>query len=144
MNGTRSIKAEARLEGKWWFIYFPDLRLTGQAGRRDNLAQTAQTMAALFLDVPEADVQVSIDIAIPSSIRIEWDNSRELAASAALQEHQAAVGARRAVRDLLATGYTQRDAAMALGVSHQRIHQLSRPESAESGPAVAEVAQHAT
>ena len=42
------------------------------------------------------------------------------------------------------TPSSQRDAAMALGVSHQRIHQLSRPESAESGPAVAEAAQHAT
>ena len=132
MGEIETVKAEARLDGKWWFIYFPELRLTGQAKRRDNLPGTATKMAALFLDVPESEVKVTVDIVIPKSVRIQWDQARDLAAAAAKQERQATQSARRAVRDLLAAGFTQRDAAQALGISHQRVHQLSHGGTVDS------------
>lgn len=119
--------ARAQRDGNWWAISVAGLpgALT-QVRRLDQAEAMTREVIALVLDAPEDsfDVQVVPDLTEPQRAAMdELDQAKAsyAAAAAAVTERQQDVAAL-LVRD---EGLTVRDAAVLLGVSYQRVSQLT-------------------
>lgn len=119
------IVATVARDGRWWVVNVPEYDITGQAARLSDAEDVAREITALWLDVPEDDISVTVtrvlaeDIAEAMRTATEEENrARTLAAHAATIRGQA-------VRELLGTGMAQGEAAELLGVSRQRVAQLA-------------------
>jgi len=119
--------ARAQRDGNWWAISVAGLpgALT-QVRRLDQAEAMTREVIALVLDVPEDsfDVQVVPDLTEPQRAAMdELDKAKAsyAAAAARVTERQQDV-ASLFVRD---EGLTVRDAAVLLGVSYQRVSQLT-------------------
>lgn len=132
---TRAYAATAYRDGKWWTFEIPALSspspsggrivAMGQARSVAELDQAAREVAALWLNIDERDVTVTVTVKLPENAARLWEAStaREEEARAAVKD--AARMKREAVQALTADGISQRDAARILGVSPQRVNQLA-------------------
>ena len=132
----RTLHARAyRDAGKWWTIEIPELTSTGPNGSTivaiggavalKDVDQAARDLAAVWLDVDDDEITVEVTVELPEAAATMWaeaneneEHSREAAAAAARLR-------REAVQTLKKSGLTQADVARALGLSAQRISQLS-------------------
>lgn len=133
---THPYQAVAYRDGRWWTFEIPELTTEsprgtehrvvamGQARTVSELAGAARDVAALWLDVDKDSVNVTVTVHMPEDAQELWEASaaREEEGRAAVKE--AAQLKRAAVQALTAKGITQRDAALLLGISTQRINQL--------------------
>lgn len=126
MSTRRTYEAMARKDGRWWLVRVPELDTVGQARRVTDLEDVAREVIGLWLGVDARTIDVKLSIEIPEGAREAWEASRERAALAREEEREAAVLARRAVQALRADGLTLKDAGIVLGLSPQRVHQLTR------------------
>lgn len=121
------VTAQARRSGDWWAITVPEVEgVFSQARRLDQVALQAADAVATMLDIEPADVEVTVvpDVA---------NEATAAAVAAALEASQAATAAaavassstRAAVARLQGAGYSTRDVAALLGISHQRVSQLA-------------------
>ena len=122
---TRTLKATARRDGRWWFIEIPELDTVGQARTVSDIDDVAREVAALWLDVDPSAIEVDVDLQVPEEVKTLWStaNAKELDAREAVKD--AARLRRDAVRALTGQGITQTDAAKLLGLSVQRVSQLA-------------------
>lgn len=119
-------RAVARREGRWWSVTIPEVDAVTQARRVSDVAWMARECVALTLDVPETEVAVTVSFALPDDARTEWEASRALAEHARSDAAEAARLARSVVARMRADGYTYAEVASVLGLSPQRVHQLSK------------------
>lgn len=126
MAGPRQIEATATREGKWWFIDIPELGTATQARTIREIEQMVNDLAAVWLDVDPSEVNVTVTITLPEAARDMWARAKEKEAAAKLEEREAAALSRAAVHALRAEGITLSDAGQLLGLSTQRVHQLTR------------------
>ncbi len=119
--------ARAKRDGKWWSISVADLpgALT-QVRRLDQAEAMAREVIALVLDVPEDAFDVMVTPDLTESQRAALDALDEAKANyekaaAAMTKRQQDVAALLVRED----GLTVRDAAEVLGVSFQRVSQLT-------------------
>lgn len=111
-------------EGKWWMVEIPELDGLTQARRLGEAQLMGREWIALATEAEVEDVDVSVEVILPAaaSALIEGTSlQREIAARATAA---AADFHRLAARELTAAGLPVRDVGFALGVSHQRAHQL--------------------
>ena len=80
---------------------------------------------AYLAGLPEEEVEVEVVPVLPTAYIEAARRSEELRAAAAAAQQEAAASAREAARALLAAGLSTRDAALVMGVSHQRVAQLA-------------------
>ncbi len=131
----RTLHARAyRDAGKWWTIEIPELTSTGPNGSTivaiggavalKDVDQAARDLSAVWLDVDD-EIVVEVTVELPEAAAAMWaeaneneEHSREAAATAARLR-------REAVQTLKKSGLTQAGVARALGLSAQRISQLS-------------------
>ncbi|MFB2583429.1 hypothetical protein [Herbiconiux liukaitaii] len=59
-NGPTEVKALARHDGRWWYIEFPELGTSGQARTIKEIDEIALEVAALWLDVDESTLNVTV------------------------------------------------------------------------------------
>lgn len=114
----------------WWAIEIteglPDHMFAHtQARRLDAVERTAREAIADLLDVDPDEVEVEVTIEVPESLagtlaELEAAEAKAREAARAARELRA-----RAVRTVRDQGFTVREAALLLGVSHQRISQLA-------------------
>ncbi|WIB78817.1 hypothetical protein DEJ28_06890 [Curtobacterium sp. MCPF17_002] len=123
---TTRYRATAHREGRWWSIEIPDADAVTQARRVADIEWMARECVALTLDVPETDVLIDVEFALPDDARAEWETSRQLAEHARQDAAEAARLARNVVARMRADGYTYAEVASVLGLSAQRIHQLTK------------------
>ena len=64
MKGKREVKARARRDGRWWYIEFSELGTSGQARNIKEIDEIAFEVAALWLDVDESTLDVTVDTGI--------------------------------------------------------------------------------
>jgi hypothetical protein len=125
---TRTLyTARAQRDGKWWAISVAGLpgALT-QVRRLDQAEAMAREVIALVLDVPEDsfDVSVTPDLTRPQRAALDALDQAKAnyeKAAAAMTKRQQDVAALLVRKD----GLTVRDAAEVLGVSFQRVSQLT-------------------
>jgi transcriptional regulator with GAF, ATPase, and Fis domain len=125
-KGKTEVKARARRDGRWWYIEFPDLGTSGQARTIKEIDEIALEVAALWLDVDEASLDVTVDLELPETAADLWTKANEADARAREDAKAAAALRRRAVAALQAEHISKADAARLLGLSPQRISQLSK------------------
>ena len=117
----------AQRDGKWWAISVKGLPgALSQVRRLDQAEAMAREVIALVLDVPEDSFEVVVTPELSEEHQealVEFDRAKEQYAEsmAALAERQKKVTLL-LVKD---AGLTVRDAATVLGVSFQRVSQLT-------------------
>jgi predicted RNase H-like HicB family nuclease len=108
--------------GNWWAISVPDLPgVFSQARRLDQVEATARDAIALFLDVSPKSFGVAIQPEVPGEVT----RARRARAKLVEAEQSAERATVEAARALVAKGYTVRDAGKLLGISPQRVSQLT-------------------
>ena len=122
---VRKLEATAIRDGKWWFIQIPELDTVGQARRISEISDAAHEVAALWLNVDPSEVEVSVTVLIPDDVKSLWMVANEQESTARDAVKEAARLRREAVRMLADRGITQRDSARLLGLSTQRVNQLT-------------------
>jgi DNA-directed RNA polymerase specialized sigma24 family protein len=123
---TTKYTATARREGRWWTIAIPEVGAVTQARRAADVEWMARECVALTLDVPDSAVAIDVQFALPDDTRAEWEQSRALAEHARQEAAEAARLARQVVARMRSDGYTYAEMASVLGLSAQRVHQLSK------------------
>ncbi|KZS62557.1 hypothetical protein A4G28_08280 [Mycobacterium ostraviense] len=128
---------------KYWLVRvlglgaYPDEGLPTQARTLSDVEPWAHDLIATYLDIPADSFDVEVKVELPDSVRYHLDLAAKLRKEAADAQAAAAQEYRRAALELKNTGLTVRDIGAALGVSHQRVHQLvSDHQTAESGTQV--------
>jgi uncharacterized protein YoxC len=117
------VTAVARRTGGWWAVEVPELHgLFTQARRLDQVAAAVADAARLLADVT---VEVAVRPVLPNGIQSAVDRVRAEAAEADAAQRRAAEDVRALVSSLRATGFSVRDVGTVLGVSPQRVSQLS-------------------
>jgi predicted RNase H-like HicB family nuclease len=119
-------RAVAERDGSWWAIRVPELRgVYSQARRLADVEAMARDVVALVLDVAPDTFDVSVEPVLGSDAA----GLVEQALAGRLEVERAARRAseqlRVAVDRLAESGLTVRDIAHILGLSHQRIAQVS-------------------
>lgn len=119
-------RAVAERDGSWWAIRVPDLRgVYSQARRLADVEAMVRDAIALVLDVAPDTFDVSVEPVLGGDAAglVEQALTGRLEAERAVR--RASEQLRVAVDRLAASGLTVRDIAHLLGLSHQRIAQVS-------------------
>ncbi len=122
--------AYERDESGWWVASVRGVRGCHTQGRTvDEARRRIREALALFVDNAR-EVLIVDDVKLPSAATKAIRTYATLRRKADEEDRRAAQAARRAVR-VLRTGklkMSARDAARLLGLSHQRVHQLTQDE----------------
>jgi predicted XRE-type DNA-binding protein len=125
---TRTYRAQSVREARYWVVSadVDGLHLAGQVRRLDDAVPVMRSIVAAALEIPETSVAIELDVQLPA-------DAADLLADAQRREadgRDALAQAGRLRRDAIATlrtaGLNQREVAQALGLSPQRISQLTR------------------
>ena len=121
--------ASAERSGSWWAIRIAELPgVFSQARRLDRVGDVARDAIALFLDVPSDSFDVIVNQVLSNEAQVVVDAAIEAREEARQQQEVASARSREAVRTLARLGLPQRDIGRLLGLSHQRVGQLSSPQ----------------
>lgn len=109
-------EAVATRSGDWWAIEVPEVAgAFTQARHLRDVAATAREAVALLLEVPEADVEITVQVGgLEAAMAATVAQYRQQAADA---KRQAEATTLEITRALLNAGLTQRDVAELLHVS---------------------------
>lgn len=126
MSTMIRVRATVERDGRWWLVRVPEYDIVGQATKLADAESVASEITALWLDLDPDSIAVTMEPLLPTDAQheleeatVEERQARNLAADAA---HRRTV----VVRNLLSTGMSQIEAATLLGVSRQRVAQLSK------------------
>lgn len=120
--------ARATRERRWWTVSVPAIDGMTQARRLSDVKDMARELVAVTLNVPIDQVEIEVTVGAVDDIDVQaaLDLIRDERAEAARLERDASERARELARALIAHDVPLRDVGAALGVSHQRAHQLVR------------------
>jgi len=133
---THTYQARAyREDGGWWTVEVPELTSPGPGGSTitatggavtvRGIDQAARELVAVWLDVEEVDVIVNVTVEVPEDVLRLWQRGAATETEGRVTVERGAALRREAVRTLRARGYTAEAAAAALGISRQRVQQLT-------------------
>ncbi|WP_017582403.1 type II toxin-antitoxin system HicB family antitoxin [Nocardiopsis valliformis] len=123
MTGERHhYEAWCERDGRAWSVDVPDLRIHTFGHTLGETEEMARDAVAGVLGAPIENVTISLHVQGVEDQLSEAREARE-AKTQAVEREREALG--RAVSALLDAGASQRDAALLLGISHQRISQIS-------------------
>jgi len=128
MTDRKSYDVTARKDGRWWLVNIPELDAAGQARNATEIEEVAREIIGLWLDANPNSFDVKLDVEIPGDARAAWERAKTLEAAARKESAEAAAFARHAVASLRAEGLTYKDAGIVLGLSPQRVQQLSKTD----------------
>jgi uncharacterized protein involved in propanediol utilization len=118
--------ARVTREGRWWIIDIPELDVTTQSRRIQDVEQMAAEAVAVMTSQRVADVRITLEVADVDGIAV----ADEVAAITSARqerddlERHLADETHSLAQRLAAAGVTVRDIGDLLGVSFQRAHQL--------------------
>ncbi len=130
-------KATAHRDGRWWIFEIPALTAPspkgvghrivamGQTRQARDVAEAARDVAALWLDIDPGAVDMDIVFDLPSPVEAAWMQAEEKEKAGRRALAEAAALRREAVRELEGAGFSKADVARILGLSRQRVSQLS-------------------
>jgi predicted RNase H-like HicB family nuclease len=111
-----------------WVIEIPELDAVSQTRTLAAAETEARHLAAVWLDIPADQVEVTVDYSRVDPQAWQWlREARDTQAEADAKSHGAAATRRRAARRLVRDrGLSVRDAAAVLGISFSRVQQLTK------------------
>lgn len=126
-NGTpRHVEATAERDGKWWLVRIPELDTAGQARSVREIHAVATEVAALWLDLPEDAVDVSVTVKILPDALALWMKAEQAEEEARAAQQRSATLRRQAVHLAREANYTLDATAAAFGISRARVQQLEK------------------
>jgi DNA-directed RNA polymerase specialized sigma24 family protein len=118
--------SHAHKEGRWWIVQNDQVPgAISQVTRLDQAAEAQREAIAFVGEVKADSVEVLVRVSISPEIDKEVEEASALRAEAQQQEQRATEMRRAVALRLEAAGYTIRDIGVVLGVSYQRVHQLT-------------------
>ena len=118
--------AEVTRDGKFWLIRVREIDRSTQALRYKDVSAMASDLIEIMEGVGSDEYDLHLEVRLPSSVKDHQARAEILRAEAQRKQAAAAAENRAAVRELLALGLSQREAGDVLGVSFQRVSQLSK------------------
>lgn len=120
--------AAAERDGKFWLVRVEgeDFSHTTLARHLREVEPMARDLVATMLEVPADSFGMVVVPVLPVGVREHLTTAERLRSEAADATGRAAEESRAAARELVAAGLSLRDVGDALGVSHQRAHQLAK------------------
>lgn len=132
---SRTYTASATREGRWWIVTVDGIGVTQSRTLRD--AETsARGLVSAVLDVDEGDIAVVVKAQLDAELLQTVTAARQAVADLEEFQRQAGAASRDATARLIAAGLTGADAATVLGISPQRVSQLTT--AALGGPVLTE------
>jgi DNA-directed RNA polymerase sigma subunit (sigma70/sigma32) len=122
----RQLTATAERDGKWWLVRIPELDTVGQARTVREIQSVATEVAALWLDVPEEAVEVTVSVKILPDALALWLDAEKAEAEARTAQQRSAALRRQAVHMARESNYTLEATAAAFGISRARVQQLEK------------------
>lgn len=120
--------AVAKREGKWWVVEVDGVGAT--QGRTTAEAQEmAEDLVTAMVEIAPTEFVVDIVYRLPGELAVEFEDARRQQRLAEDAQRNAATASRKLVQHVLAAGLSKRDAARVLGLSPQRISQLTADPS---------------
>jgi len=123
---TTTYDVTAEREGRWWVFRIPALGTGGQAKTLADVAFEAKDVAAMWLDVDDESVEVSVTVAGPDAALAEWAAAERDEATARSAISAAAARRRAVVTRLRSENWSAADVAQVLGVSRQRVYAIEK------------------
>lgn len=126
MDVEKRYRAELDRQSDAWIVTFPDLAGCHAYGHTLKAAKrNARDVCALWLDVPEAEIEVDFDVKLPRSAKARVHSAAASREKAVTLQNKAQAETEQAARSLVdEVGLSIRDAAELLGVSPARVGQL--------------------
>jgi hypothetical protein len=116
--------AVAHREGKWWVV-----EVDGVGSTQGRTAAEAQEMAedlvTAMTEFRRGDFVVDVVYRLPGQLQVMVEEVRDMQHKAEEAQRTASAASRLLVKRVLAAGLSKRDAARVLGLSPQRISQLT-------------------
>ena len=123
---TRRYRVNVERGGDWWNLTFPDVAFVYSQTRRLDQAEIAARRAlALKLDVEPQSLELDVRLNLPGDVeqaRAAVTEQRDVAERA---QRDAGEATRALVRSLAGQGYSVRDIGEIVGLSPQRVSQLT-------------------
>lgn len=121
---TDSYTAEVERDGRFWLVWVPEIERVTQARNLREVEPMARDLVAMMLEIAPDSFDLVIHIKLPGQAAEHLQAAERLREESARANSAAAEEARAAAQALADAGLPLRDIGIALGVSHQRAHQL--------------------
>ena len=122
------LTAKVTRSGKWWAIEVPELEgLFTQARRLDMVEAMVRDAAAMLTDRPASDFEIHLEVA-DASFKAAVAEYREAAESSRQAAARASQLSRSTALAFMKQGLPVRDVAQLLGISPQRVSQLTKAD----------------
>jgi predicted RNase H-like HicB family nuclease len=122
---TYIVNVERTPDG-WWYIEVPEVEgAMTQAKRLDQIEHTTRDLLSLALEVAPDAFDLDVRVTVPEDIRAALDEVKRARSTATKAEAAAREASSTAVAMMVDAGLPQRDIGKLLGVTHQRIAQIS-------------------
>lgn len=124
-------------DGKWWVFHIDEIDATGQSSSLAGVEAEAVGIIAAWdeVEIPVDSINVLVEVLGVDDEYADWVKAEEAEGIARAEQIAAAQRKRAVVAKLKAEGWTQADIATALGVSKQRVSQLSSAPAASASQA---------
>ena len=127
MVAMNTYTARARRSGDWWAIDVPELPgVFSQARRLDLVEGMARDALATMLGVSSDSFSVRVEPVVDDDLARSIERIRKLQQHQDRLQAEATELAAGTAASLVQRGYTLRDAGRVMGVSFQRVHQLTK------------------
>jgi hypothetical protein len=125
---VKTFNAVATREGKWWVV-----EVEGVGTTQGRTTEEAEFMAAdvvvAMLQLDPGEFEVNVVFRLPGDADKQVAEARQANQAATIAQKSAAAAIRTALSMVLAEGISKKDAAHVLGVSPQRVSQLTGTRS---------------
>lgn len=139
--GRQAYIVRAERDGGWWGIDVPEVEgAFSQARRIDQVEEMAREVVSLLLDIGPDTFDIKLDVVAVPAEWADWiEGVNEAKTVAAAAEQAASSRIREVARALKAAGLPVRDVGALLGVSAQRVSQLTNSPNPTTGRFVTQV-----
>lgn len=124
MSERKTWQGIAEPIGRMWHITVNGLDGATQARSAREIEAMTRDFIAGHTSAEAGSIAINISIQLPKKVRAIIDRAEKLRTESDDKRREAATETQRAAKELKAEGLTVRDIGAALGVSHQRAHQL--------------------
>lgn len=129
-----SFTATATQDGRWWVIQCD--QYPGAISQVQQLAKAAnihREAISFVTELPVEDIDVVVKVALPESVTKRLHDGDQMRLRAEEMKQQAQANISSAAIQMRAEGMTLRDIAFVLGVTYQRVYQLTTTGPTPSG-----------
>ncbi len=122
----KTYRVVAERHDKWWLLEVPEIPGTfSQVRRLDQVDEWIRDAISLMLEIPEDSFNIDLDVRLPKDELAELRAVKAAQKAVTQAREESSTRTKSLVARLKDEGLTVRDIGTVLGVSYQRVSQLS-------------------